>query len=53
MKKAKATQRQWRITLIRHKGERLGTVEAPDAETATKSPSRNSGSQIGSGNAGW
>jgi hypothetical protein len=33
---SKAKLRQWRITLIRHKGERLGTVEAPDADTAIK-----------------
>jgi hypothetical protein len=32
----KPALRSWRITLIRHKGERLGTVEAPDAETAIK-----------------
>jgi hypothetical protein len=26
--------RQWRITLVRAKGQYLGRVEAPDAETA-------------------
>ncbi len=32
----KAALRRWRITVIRHKGERLGTVEAPDAVAAIK-----------------
>jgi hypothetical protein len=35
-KPTKPATRQWRITLIRKKGARLGTVEAPDAETAIK-----------------
>jgi hypothetical protein len=26
--------RRWRVVLLRHKGEILGTVEAPDAEAA-------------------
>jgi hypothetical protein len=34
--KSKAATRQWRIVLIRKKGERIGTVEAPDAEAAIK-----------------
>ena len=28
--------RSWRIVLIRKKGERIGTVEAPDAAAAIK-----------------
>jgi hypothetical protein len=32
--KPKGTVRRWRITLIRHKGERLGAVDAPDEATA-------------------
>ena len=28
--------REWRITLIRAKGQYLGRVEAPDAESAIK-----------------
>jgi len=35
MSKAKKL-RSWRITLIRQKGQRLGTVEAPDADSAIK-----------------
>jgi hypothetical protein len=35
MKKRKA-DRQWRMTLVRSKGPRVGTVEAPDAETAIR-----------------
>ncbi len=34
--KSRPATRQWRITLIRKKGARLGTVEAPDAATAIK-----------------
>jgi hypothetical protein len=30
----KKPRREWRITLIRKKGQYLGRVEAPDAETA-------------------
>ena len=33
---AKPALRSWRIVLIRKKGERLGTVEAPDAETGIR-----------------
>lgn len=29
-------QRRWRITLIRHKGHYLGTVEAADPDAAIK-----------------
>jgi hypothetical protein len=39
MKKAappKKPLREWRITLIRKKGQYLGRVEAPDAESAIK-----------------
>jgi hypothetical protein len=35
MKQSKSL-RSWRIVVIRKKGERIGTVEAPDAETAIK-----------------
>ncbi len=34
--KSTPTTRRWRITLIRKKGARLGTVEAPDAVAAIK-----------------
>jgi len=27
-------KRRWRVVLLRHKGEILGTVEAPDGEAA-------------------
>ena len=30
--------REWRITLVRAKGQYIGRVEAPDAETAIKEP---------------
>jgi hypothetical protein len=33
-KLAKRMSRRWRVVLLRHKGEILGTVEAPDAEAA-------------------
>ena len=38
MKKPNPRTRRWRIILVRHKGVGvyLGTVEAPDAETAAK-----------------
>ncbi len=32
--KSRPATRQWRITLIRKKGQYLGLVEAPDTETA-------------------
>ena len=32
---------EWRITLIRAKGQYLGRVEAPDAKTASSALSRN------------
>ena len=32
--KSAGAVRQWRITLVRAKGQYLGRVEAPDAETA-------------------
>ena len=31
---AKRMSRRWRVVLLRHKGEILGQVEAPDAEAA-------------------
>jgi hypothetical protein len=36
MSKVPKKLRSWRITVLRKKGERLGTVEAPDAATAIK-----------------
>ena len=33
-KLAKRMSRRWRVVLLRHKGEILGTVEAPDAQAA-------------------
>lgn len=35
-KGAKKSLREWRITLIRQKGEYIGMVDAPDAEAAIK-----------------
>jgi hypothetical protein len=34
--KSKGGLREWRITLVLAKGQYLGRVEAPDAETAIK-----------------
>ena len=34
--KPKETMRRWRIILVRAKGQRLGTVEAPDVDSAIK-----------------
>jgi Uri superfamily endonuclease len=33
-KLAKRIKRHWHVVLLRHKGEILGTVEAPDVATA-------------------
>jgi hypothetical protein len=34
--KSPGAPREWRITLVRHKGQYLGRVEAPDEATAIK-----------------
>lgn len=34
--KSKGALREWRITLVRAKGQYLGRVEAPNAESAIK-----------------